>query len=106
MITKPTKKKTKQYIQGPLEVTKEDQMHVAELVDALCTGPSCVVDTPAQLDDCGPNLDIQHAAFVQKQHLPSAPLSKLSMEKLLKACLRVAEPSCSTTPELLGYRSS
>ena len=44
-------------------------MHVAELVDASCTGPSCVVDTPAQLDDCGPNLDIQHAAFVQKQHL-------------------------------------
>ena len=65
--------KTKQYIQGPLEVAEEDQMHVAELVDASCTGPSCVVDTPTQLDDCGPNLDIQHAAFVQKQHLPSAP---------------------------------
>ena len=73
LTTRSEYRKTKQYIQGPLEVTKEDQMHVAELVDASCTGPSCVVDTPAQLDDCGPNLDVQHAAFVQKQHLPSAP---------------------------------
>ena len=65
---------TQQHIQGPLEVAEEDDVRCAEIVDAFRSGPSGMVDGPAQLNDGGPNLDIEHAAFIQKQHLPTARL--------------------------------
>ena len=65
---------TTAHIQRPLEVAEEDDVRAAEIVDAFRSGPSGMVDGPAQLNDGGPNLDIEHAAFIQKQHLPTPSL--------------------------------
>ena len=72
--TEHHKTTTQQHIQGPLEVAEEDDVRAAEIVDAFRSGPTGMVDGPAQLNDGGPNLDIEHAAFIQKQHLPTARL--------------------------------
>ena len=65
---------TQQHIQGPLEVAEEDDVRCAEVVDAFRSRPSAMVDGSAHLSDGGPNLDIEHAAFIQKQHLPTPSL--------------------------------
>ena len=51
----------------------EDEVDVPEYVGVSRIRSATVIDPAAQLGDGGPDLDVQHAAFVQKQHLPSAP---------------------------------